>query len=902
MKHTKIVTRHSIFKGLSTKRTNRTLPLKSARTLSNNNWHIRTGMKILNTDNEGQRIIGSPMMSSYMGTLANANAFPSRSKDRTGLICFDIWWLDHKEPTSPVAGLGLSIHHNGLLSAIVTPRYNCSEKVISVFEKHNLNWRLTPEESPQLFPHMEARARLIFATDYSEPKPWCDFLNVLNGIAPLGENVRELQKNILSAIKQIDFKSIKEPLQRIEEYHTKVMPITTGQAFQEAKEKYRQEFEGAKRDLETLTKSPLGKTPWLSVFDYPQLPENCYNLSSLPIVPEFPSIRYNPLLHDVFPTGRTLLGQAIRRDDFVAVQSIVASDPLSIFRPDAYNCTPLSLVLFCGNQEMFRWLIERAMEVRLNCPGLYNERARMSLNYQHEEIYQLNTVVFKDIQDSYTKQEAKDPPKRHPIHDACVAGDLQAVKRCVANNPQSLDLPDPWGITPIVIAAAKGHSNIMIYLLRQGAYKGMVTPSNNNYHGVYSGVYNQNSYGLIQNTKSAEILQILFRHGVEPNQKSSLAMEAVWHNQLDQLKWLYRYGMDEIQDASGLTPLDLAIYKANEHQDTRLLKWLLNFITRPICEDGFNRNISAEVRDVVRKHNKRLKKYATNLATRPKLRSEKDMCLSKDELTLKSFLHTDDTIYELTMKSTADLTDEEREQIYELYYNNFDKRENNTLEGKKEFLETTFPTERGKQAYIEFCRHQEKIISFMSFSVTNRHHSYSDNFILFYGKLAETEKEFTSLGLVNFVFRIPFAMKLYDKASNYWVYYKSIRPGGSYSLAGHLAYPKYEYNFRFMKHLAKLCGDEMLQEGIVDATSVVKRSGVASPKTAEYYDLVGQNQKSALPIAYKVTDKAIEDYIDRKLLYAGCDEERLLHIGDLFMQLHHANLNLIKPSTFDCRL
>lgn len=55
------------------------------------------------------------------------------------------------------------------------------------------------------------------------------------------------------------------------------------------------------------------------------------------------------------------------------------------------------------------------------------------------------------------------------IHDAAENGDLETVKKLISENPAMLEAPDREGKTPLHYAAAKGHLNVVEFLVSKGA-------------------------------------------------------------------------------------------------------------------------------------------------------------------------------------------------------------------------------------------------------------------------------------------------------------------------------------------------------------------------------------------------------------------------------------------------
>src|SRR5258707_13770128 len=63
------------------------------------------------------------------------------------------------------------------------------------------------------------------------------------------------------------------------------------------------------------------------------------------------------------------------------------------------------------------------------------------------------------------------PPRSayRPIHQHAKAGDVVAVAADSATNSSDLNLPDDGGMTPLHLAAAHCHTNVIVLLLDKGA-------------------------------------------------------------------------------------------------------------------------------------------------------------------------------------------------------------------------------------------------------------------------------------------------------------------------------------------------------------------------------------------------------------------------------------------------
>lgn len=69
--------------------------------------------------------------------------------------------------------------------------------------------------------------------------------------------------------------------------------------------------------------------------------------------------------------------------------------------------------------------------------------------------------------------------KRSQLHEACLAGNITAVRGLVAQHPEQLEMPAAEGETPLYFASMRGHSAIVDLLLKSGASVSSQTRSGN---------------------------------------------------------------------------------------------------------------------------------------------------------------------------------------------------------------------------------------------------------------------------------------------------------------------------------------------------------------------------------------------------------------------------------------
>mmetsp|Transcript_8864 Transcript_8864/g.11162 ORF Transcript_8864/g.11162 Transcript_8864/m.11162 type:complete len:161 (+) Transcript_8864:163-645(+) len=156
------------------------------------------------------------------------------------------------------------------------------------------------------------------------------------------------------------------------------------------------------------------------------------------------------------------------------------------------------------------------------------------------------------------------------IHNAVVAGDLEAVRKIVLEDKISVDTPtnceEKW--TPLNLASRDGYINIVQFLLENGA---QAQPKEEAKH-----------YPLRAATLGGylDICKLLVEHGADLNQPSfgnrTPLQGAVYKNHPQVVEWLVMSGAkDEIVNSFGERARDIA--KAKGH--TECLKAL-----DPLCE------------------------------------------------------------------------------------------------------------------------------------------------------------------------------------------------------------------------------------------------------------------------------------------------------------------------------
>lgn len=152
------------------------------------------------------------------------------------------------------------------------------------------------------------------------------------------------------------------------------------------------------------------------------------------------------------------------------------------------------------------------------------------------------------------------------IDSLCAVGDLPAVKKLVQVDPTNLRFQDRRGLTPLHHAARSGHTEIIDWLVDQGA-----------------DLHAQNKHGhepiaVAAEDKKTDSVACLLKHGANPNAngghfRGTILHRAILNKSAEIVKALLAAGADpNRRDASGKTPLHEAIQVGNKALVLQLVK------------------------------------------------------------------------------------------------------------------------------------------------------------------------------------------------------------------------------------------------------------------------------------------------------------------------------------------
>lgn len=775
------------------------------------------------------------------------------------------WWCHNLDQRSPIAECGFAIHANLYLSAVLTARYGASEAILENLTQYNAEG-FSINKDPN---YTGQRTMIGILVPLTEKDKLLKFFDTAALLCPMGfpkSQFQSMMDYILNASMQAKIAQanakVKEDSYCFVNLHDEIHAALL----------------------------------------YPELPQShhviyphAYHVS--PFILNL-SRRYIPAIHAKFIKGQSPLNKAILANNIKAVDKIIDKDPYSVFRANASHDFPLDVALYTGKRQIFERLYHHAKGLELNCRYI-----QWQLDFPYKAQIEIDETYRRTVQPDAVKESIKNykdkaneaSPRRHAIHEACLAGQNDNVIQMLQQNPALLTLQDPWGFTVTVLACALGNIPLLEQLLLMGA---SVAPTK---------AIHWASYSLVHNAPNEAVLKVLFYHYADPNERTTLIEEAIRNHYVNILRQFYRYGRDDIRSESGLTPIEQTIAHAQLTGNTELLRWLLIRQEDYVYDGPFDHNISPEIRGLLQDHNEFIRQKRYKLNTRPKVLTSADIRLSADKLVLSTTLHQNlviqdqeqatyqriQNIYHAHLKSTADLSEEELAQIKALYLSRLTLRGGYSDTVIDSYLAKILPKDRSKNVFIEYYTHENKLFSFFSFAIKTDHFPSIGQFSGFFGNLAVCRPDYGSLGLNTLVFRIPHAMKIADANTTIIAHFKSLRPGFSYNLVdsnGSHIFPKFHHDMAFMQHVAQLAGETMVDKGHAPTLHKITDKIPLTPTLEDFEELVGDNPEHGLLLTWTITPDSIESYLQKKLQTNQFDMNKLKATATCWHEFHQAHL------------
>jgi len=161
-------------------------------------------------------------------------------------------------------------------------------------------------------------------------------------------------------------------------------------------------------------------------------------------------------------TGKPILSAAVNSGCVENVQTLLSAK-VDVNLIDDAGYSPLIRALQLENTKI--------LEVILNYPGVDFKTVSKGEGFSaaHFAISKNNLRGLQILLEKGVPLNIKDSRGQFPIHHACIAGKYDAVQLIIQHEHKNADLPDSFGATPLIAAAAHGNFDICKYLYEQGA-------------------------------------------------------------------------------------------------------------------------------------------------------------------------------------------------------------------------------------------------------------------------------------------------------------------------------------------------------------------------------------------------------------------------------------------------
>ncbi|MGQ3891306.1 ankyrin repeat domain-containing protein [Legionella sp. CNM-4043-24] len=497
--------------------------------------------------------------------------------------------------------------------------------------------------------------------------------------------------------------------------------------------------------------------------------------------------------HDrVIPTEKPLLHQAILNADEDEVKRLLEADPFLANSRDEHGMPAHRLA-----KKLKLPRILQALHQARQYPGVLESRLdRLNQDYYQrlfkEETDSLppDTIDQAEFEKYMTLVSEPGPRQRSPLHTACIEGNLPAVRELLQEAPDRLESRDPLGFTPLILAAANHHSDLVNHLIERGA-------SLNGYSHRHLDEYLY--YHLIDNIKTPEAMEKFLYHGISVEEATRRLADAVRDNDFAMVETLLFYIRSLPVDQAGISPLEIAVRNLKPGQ-TDILDCLLTFWPHYVPDGPYDEKnlpetpndlvITPDIAEVFKRHNERLDKRASRKHRENLFIENSTVC----EQGIETRLSLDGVTYRSLIKSASELTDEERQQLL-TKPEQFRFLGGENARSQVDYFNAMLlpqPTDANRQSYVDVWQTLDgNITNFFAFDIERVEDPESGHMIFFHAKLACS---FAPVGVAELnCHRVSLSLMKRNPDARVFVFFRAIPPGFGMSFLpdGIPYYPKH---------------------------------------------------------------------------------------------------------------
>ncbi len=589
--------------------------------------------------------------------------------------------------------------------------------------------------------------------------------------------------------------------------------------------------------------------------------------------------------HVDIPQVLPAIHQAILDANVEAVQQMLLQNPALANTRDPWGIPSHDLARRIGPLAIFELMVEARKKLTPVSPGdrVMERNSQFILRNWRESGYsaiisigmkERPQAIFQKHREDYLALTRTPMHKRNELHLAVIAGEKEKVMAILTAQPERIEEQDPRGFTPLLLAAANGHADMVRWLIARGA-------SHDNVKYTLPG-YGEMILRLVDNASTPEVMQTVLRLKSNPHEINPRLLQAVRENDVRMARYLSYY-LQQWPLENGLTAIELAMTLSDKYgpemtrnlllchdeyfpaapYDDELGAFLRKSIPDKTLWDAklFNQRIHPAVYQCMAQHNARL--------ADKEQRRENKVKLMFDVLTAEGLV-SEFSMPGLPIKSIVSRCsskDINISEIYELYYQTFSLIANDTPENRLANIKYELADSEACKTYINRFYHGNKLIAFMTFEIFE-----VDNKLIFHANIGtnRAEKAYTSQGLMLLALRAMIAMKATSNGKKCYVYINGLCPGlgvSSILFDNHAYYPKHiteDLTPAFVEKIVKKAGEKWVDGKIEE---FIKLNSVREPAlnriTSFFRDTQGDDIRFGMPVCYEMTDALVQSYIDK---------------------------------------